>query len=221
VTDFNERKSTDNWARVDFDENIWIPIPYAFQGTRWKDAAEWAFDYAGSRFLLGGRDVNKKVVKHEVLPSAQALVRARDQIVGHAKAAKFYFHCPDYTKVPVATFVGLFKCMGTRDEAFEYYAYWGTKSATTQPVAEWFETEHLGTGVKAQWAGRLPDDGRPYDQVNYIFRNEEFDTDVQVWTTVLDHDRFVEVVPDLDTFVRAIRCTPDPSNKPAAGNAGS
>ncbi len=219
MTDFDKRTSTDNWATVAFDENVWIPVPYAFKGTRWSDAEEWAFDYAGSRFLLGGREVTKKVVKKEVLPDAAALVRGRQEIVGKVKAHKFYFHCPDYTKVPVAMCIGLFKCMGTREEAFEFYPYWGTETATTQPVAEWFETGNLGRGVKARWAGLIPDSAEPYDQVNYIFRDEKFDTDVLVWTTVLDHERFVEVVPDLDVLVQAIRCTPSPSKMRAAREA--
>lgn len=212
MTDFAERKSSGNWARVDYDKNVWIPIPAGFAGTRWLDAAEWAYDNAGSLLLRSGLDVSKKVMKKEGQPRAEALIRGRDEIVGKAKAHKYYFHCPDYTKVPAAVFVGLWGCLGTREEAFQYYAYWGTKSANVAPVAEWFETEHLGTGIKACWSGTV-DDGRPYDRVSYVFRDEEFNTDVQVWMLLLDHERFEAILPDLDDFVRAIRCTPHPKKK--------
>ncbi len=220
MTDFDHRTSTDNWARVDYDKAVWIPIPTSFGGTPWADAAEWAFDFAGDRFLRGGREVNRKVAKKEVLPFSEALLRGRNEIVGKAAAHKFYYHCPDYTKTPVSVFISLWKCQGTREEAFQFYGYWGTKSATTQPVAEWFETEYLGMGVKAQWSG--VHEGRPYDQVNYIFRDDEFDTDVQVWMVWQQHEPFLEALSDLDAFVRAIRCTPDPAKKkPAQGPSGT
>ena len=220
MTDFDHRTSTDNWARIEYDKTIWFPIPSAFKGTAWADAAEWAYDWAGNRFLLGGREVNRKVMKKEVLPFAEALVRGRNVVVGKAAAHKFYFHCPDYTKTPVGVFVALWKCQGTREEAFDFYSHWGDAGATGEPVTEWFETEALGRGVKAQWSG-LSEAGR-YERVNYIFRNEEFDTDVLVWTMDWDHDRFLEVAADLDTFVYGIRCIPDPVKaKAAQEGAGS
>jgi hypothetical protein len=49
------------------------------------------------------------------------------------------------------------------------YAYWGTKTATSPPSAEWFRTDRLGTGVRSQWAGVSASGA--YDQVNYIFRD--------------------------------------------------
>ncbi|MFC5029863.1 hypothetical protein C8250_029920 [Streptomyces sp. So13.3] len=214
---FDHRKSTENWARIDYDRDVWFPIPLAFKGTKWADAAEWAFDYAGDRFLRGGRELTKKVVKKEVLPFAQALVRGQSEIVGSVAAHKLYFHCPDYTKMPVAVAIALWKREGTREEAFQHYSYFGTKSATVQPVAEWFETEALGRGVKAQWSG-VTEIGQ-YDQVNYIFRDDDFDTDVHVFLMSWDHQRFLEVLPDLDAFVRSIRCIPDP-DKTGTGSTG-
>ncbi|NEA57933.1 hypothetical protein G3I60_28180 [Streptomyces sp. SID13666] len=205
---FDQRKVTDNWAETSWDRDVWFPIPISFQGTKWADAAEWAFDYAGDRFLRGGRELNKKVVKKEVLPFAQSLVLARSQGAGKLAGHKLYFHCPDYTKIPVVAAIGLWKREGTREEAFQYYSYWGTETATVPPVAEWFETESLGRGVKAHWSG-VAGTG-PYDQVNYIFRDDDFDTDVHVFLMSWSHERFLEVLPDLDTLVRTIRCTPDP-----------
>jgi len=209
---FDQRKATDNWATVDYDRELWIPIPIVLQGTKWADAAEWAFDYAGDRVARAGHQLTKKVVKKEVLPFSQALVRARGEMVGKAAVHKLYFHCPDSTKIPVAVGIGLWKPIGTREEAFQYYAYWGAETATTPPVAEAFETDALGTGVRAQWSG-VTGPG-PYDQVNYIFRNDEFDTDVHIFTAVWDHHRFLEVLPDLDILTRAIRCIPDPDKAP-------
>lgn len=82
-----------------------------------------------------------------------------------------------------------------------------TRRATTQPTAEWFETEALGSGLKAQWSGIIGPG--PYDQVNYAFRDDAYDTDVHVFLTWWGHDRFTEVLPDLDQLVRSIRCVPD------------
>ncbi|SEO37497.1 hypothetical protein [Actinacidiphila rubida] len=203
---FETRTSTPNWFTVDHDDALWFPMPLSITGTRWADVAEWAFDSACDRFLRGGRELNKKVVKKEVLPFAETLVAAHSSAVGKIGAHKFFFHCPDYTKLPVLISIAAWKRDGTREEALQHYAYWGTKSATSAPVAEWFETEALGTGVKAQWTG-VTGPG-PYDQVNYIFRDDTYDADVHVFLTAWDHDRYLEVVPDLDQLVRAIRCVP-------------
>ena len=209
---FDERKSTDNWAEVGWDRAVWFPIPLSFQGTKWADAAEWAYDWAGDRVLRSHGELTKKLVKNEVVPFAKALVQARHEAVGKVSAHKLYFHCPDIEKTPVMAGVGLWKPQGTREEAFQYYAYWGSKTATEQPVAEWFETETLGRGVKAQWSG-VTGPGQ-YWQTNYIFRDDEFETDVHVWMLDWDHQRYLEVVPDLDKLVRSIRCSPDPDKAP-------
>lgn len=206
MTDYDHRTSTDNWAKVEYDRDRWFPVPLGFQGTKWLDAAEWAFDYACDRFLRGGRTLTKKVVKKEVVPFADRLVRGRHEAVGRIAGHLMYFHCPDYTKVPLLASVGVWKTMGTWDEAIRYYAYWGTKTATTTPVAEWFSTQALGQGVKSSWHGEFEG---PYDQVNYIFRDEAFATDVHVFLMAGDHERFVEAVPDLDRLVHGIRCVPD------------
>lgn len=207
---FDQRKSSANWAKVDWDRSIWFPIPTSFTETKYADAAEWAFDWAGDRVLRAHGELTKKLVKKEVLPFSQALVLGRHETIGKISAHKFYFHCPDAKKSPVLTSIGLWKTQGSREEAFQYYSYFGTKTATEQPVAEWFDTEMLGRGVKAQWSG-VTGPGK-YWQVNYAFRDEEYETDVHVWMMEWDHKRFLEVVPDLDTLVRTIRCIPDPAN---------
>jgi hypothetical protein len=203
---FDERKVTDNWAEVSWDRNIWFPIPIAFKGTKWRDAAEWALDWAGDRVARAHGEVTKKLVKTEVSPLAQALVKARSEIAGKTAAHKLYFHCPDSVKTPVPSAVALWKRQGTREEAFQFYSYWGTKTATVQAEAEWFETEALGTGVKAHWTG-VTGSGQ-YWQVNYAFRDDEHDTDVHVFMMTWDQERFTEIVPDLDNLVRTIRCVP-------------
>lgn len=209
---FDQRKATDNWATVDYDRDVWFPIPLVLEGTKWADAAEWAYDYAGDRVLRTHGELTKKLVKKEVLPFAKALVQGRHEAVAKIAAHKLYFHCPDSTKNPVMAAIGLWKSQGTREEAFQFYSYFGTKTATEQPVAEWFETETLGRGVKAQWSG-VTGPGQ-YWQTNYIFRDDEFETDVHVWMLDWDHQRYLEVVPDLDKLVRSIRCTPDPDKAP-------
>ena len=61
-------------------------------------------------------------------------------------------------------------------------------------------------GVRAYW--------NTDEHELYIFRNDEFDTDVHIFTAVWDHHRFLEVLPDLDILTRAIHCIPDPEKAP-------
>jgi len=214
MIDYDHRKSTENWAELDYDRSLWFPVPLGFQGTKWADAAEWAYGYSLDRFRRGGRELNKKIVKKEVVPFAERLVVARQVVAGHIGGHKLYCHCPDYTKLPTLVSIGLWKPMGDWQQAIQYYAYWGTKTATTQPMAEWFTTDALGTGVKAQWSGSgVNGDPTTYEQVNYVFRDETYATDVHVFLMSWDHARYVEVLPDLDNLVRAIRCIPDPETQ--------
>lgn len=205
---FDERVATDNWAEIDYDRAVWIPVPLGFEGTKWGDAAEWAFEYACQRYLQGGRVLTKKAVKKEVLPLAEKLVLGQAEAAGHVPAHKLYFHCRDLTRMPVLAAVGLWKSQGSREEAFQYYAYWGSKSATSTPVGEWFTAESLGTGLRAHWTGAF--NQVPYEQAGYAFRDDTYATDVHVFLMAPDHTRFTEVLPDLDRLVRGIRCIPDP-----------
>lgn len=205
---FDQRKMSRNWAQVDYDRHVWFPIPIVLEGTKWPNAAEWAADYAGDRVMRTHGELTRKLMKKEVLPFAQALVKGRSEVVGKMAVHKLYFHCPDSTKTPVMAAIGLWQCQSTRDEALQFYSYFGSESATDQPIAEWFETEALGTGVKAHWSG-VAGTGQ-YWQVNYAFRNDEFDTDVQIFMMAWDHQRFAEIIPDLDELARSIQCVPDP-----------
>lgn len=207
MTDFDDRVATDNWAQVDFDPDVWVPMPLTFQGTKWADAAEWAWEYAGDRVMRTGTDLTKKVVKKEVLPFAGGLVRQREALVGKVAAHKIYLHCPNADLDPIPASVGLWKPMGTREEAYQYYAYWGSRSATTQPVVQEYRTEMLGQGLIARWSGVVKRDH--YDTVNYVFRDEEFHTDVHVYAIVWsDPDRYASMLPDIEKLVHSIRCIP-------------
>ena len=133
-------------------------------------------------------------------------------LIGYGLAAEYYprdlhFFRPDNPLLtPHDETVEIVAGSDAREEALQHYAYWGTKSATTEPSAEWFETGALGVGVRAQWAGVIGPG--PYDQVNYAFRDDAYDTDVHVFMTAWDHQRYTEVVPDLDRLVHGIRCVP-------------
>ena len=204
---FEHRQFSHNWADVDYDRDVFFPVPVVFQGTKWADPAEWSFTYAADRFVKAGRELNKKVLKKEVQPFAELLMYMRKELIGKVPAVKIYMHCPDATKAPVVVGIGLWEAEASREEALQWYAYTGTETATTTPEAQWVETEALGQGVRATWSGKTTD-GRPYDQVNYAFRSDEFHMDVHLWTTVEDHARFEEMVPDVDRLVHGIRCVP-------------
>ena len=203
---FDNRQATKNWAEVDYDRSIWIPVPLSFQGTKWGDAATWALHYASDRAQRTYGELTKKVLRKEVQPRAMSFVDARGDMVGKVPAHKIYFHFPNSNATPEPVGIGLWEPQGTREEAFQYYGYWGSRSATEQPVAEWFETEALGRGVKAQWPGA--DAEKPTWSVNYIFRNDEFETDVHVMASSLAPERLKSIIPDLDELVRRIRCVP-------------
>jgi hypothetical protein len=209
--EFDHRHSTDNWAIVTYDKTRWIPMPGAFEGTPWPGVAEWAFDEAGQAFLRGGRDLDKHVVKKEVRPFAEVLLTAYQTVVGKTAAHKYYLYCPDYRYTPVATYIGLWKCLGTRAEALNYYGLWGTTDNGVSDVRPWdFSTDSLGAGVKTTYVQQM--DGAPMYWVNYAFRNEEYNTDVHMFMNTRDEQQFHQLQPELDAFIRGLRCSPDPRN---------
>ena len=91
---FDDRKASDNWAEIGYDRTVWIPVPLGFEGTKWADPAEWSFDYACQRFLQGGRELTRKVVKKEVLPLAETLLLGQAQAAGRLPAYKLLFPLP-------------------------------------------------------------------------------------------------------------------------------
>lgn len=203
--DFDHRDMTYNWAKIKYDTDIWFPMPVLFKGTMWADAAEWSFYYVSDRFRRGGGKLTKREAKKEIVPRAAILVDVQSDLLGSAIAHKYYVHCPEYHVTPVVISVALWKCKGTREQAFDYYGNWGADTATTTPVVRPFATEHLGEGIRVQWIGQ--NEGGVYENVNYVWRNEEYDTDILVWMMEGDRVRFHEVLPDLDEFVKGIVCT--------------
>ncbi len=212
---FDDRKTTKNWAKVEYDRDQWIIVPLTFEGTKWRDAAHWALYYAADRAERTYGEVTKKLMRKEVEPRAASFMDTHKDMVGRAPAQKFFFNFPDAKTVPVPVGIGLWQTQGTREEAFDYYTWWSAHDPV-DPVAEWFETESLGTGVKARW--QAMDEGKPIWAVNYIFRDDEFDTDVHIFAGWPVRERFEEVITDLDVLVRSIKCCPRPAPKP--GPAG-
>jgi hypothetical protein len=205
---FDDRKSAKNWAKVDYDRDRWIPVPLTFDGTKWPDVTTWALFYARDRARKTYGELTRKLMHKEVEPRAASFMDVHKEMVGKAPAHKLFLNFPDARAVPVPIGIGLWAPHGTREEAFQYYAYWTAHGAVEPPVAEWFETESLGTGVKARWMAM--EDGEPTWAVNYIFRNEEFATDVHVFSGCAFEERFTHVLDDLDELVRGIHCTPLP-----------
>ncbi len=74
---------------------------------------------------------------------------------------------------------------------------------------------HLGGGVRTEWTGK-PHVLHKTHGVNYVFRNEEYNTDVHIFVREDDKRRFGQVAADLDAFVGEIRRTPDPNNNGVA-----
>ncbi|MDI5972248.1 hypothetical protein POF50_023415 [Streptomyces sp. SL13] len=206
--DFEHRDMTPNWAKVSYDTDVWFPMPFFFKGTKWADAAEWAFYYVTDRFRRGGGSLTKREVKKEVVPRAGILVELQNGILHQGGAHKFYIHCPEYHVQPVVISIALWKCRGTREQAFDFYGNSGSFSATTTPVRQSITTENLGEGIRVRWIGQVA--AGTYENVNYVWRNEEFDTDILVNMFELNRPRFEEVLPDLDAFVQGIRCTTRP-----------
>lgn len=202
---FVDRKTTKNWAKVDYDRSRWIIVPLSFEGTKWGDLASWAMYYAEERGEREFGELTKKVMRKEIKPRAASFMDVHKDMVGKLPAQKFFFDWPEWTSVPVPVAVSIWQPQGTREEAFQYYAYWSVKDPQDL-VTEWFETETLGTGVKTRW--KAIEDGKPVWAVNYVFRNEEWETDVHVFTSWPVQERFEEVITDLDVLVRGIECCP-------------
>ena len=150
----------------------------------------------------------KHGVKKEVVRGAEILVDVQRDLLHQNIAHKFYVHSPEYHVTPVVISVVCGSARGTREQAFDYYGKWGSDTATTTPEIKPFATDRLGEGVRVQRIGQ--DQQGVYENVNYVWRNEEFDTDILVWMTEADRVRFHEVLPDLDEFVKGIYCCTRP-----------
>lgn len=205
---FDKRKTSKSWFQVDYDRELWVPLPVTFEQTKWGGPEAWALHYAKMHVRRAfGDEITKKLMKKEVIPRAQNLMVCQSELAGKIPAHKIYLHCPDAVTGPLGVGMGLWEPQGAREQALQYYGYWGYEQGVAgEPFAEWFDTEHLGRGVKAQW--HEVDDGTPLWLANYGFRDDEFEADVHVFTSCTDEARFQRILPDLDVLVRSIHCIP-------------
>lgn len=209
---FDQRTSSKNLFAFDYDHDKWIPVPVSFEGTKWGSVERWATQYATQHVHRAfGDDLSKKIVRKEVTPRAQNLMMLQQGLAGVVPAHHMFAHCPDAVTGPQPVGIGRWATQGTREQALQYYAYWGVHRATEQPFAEWFDTEHLGRGLKATWPA-LDDDGDPMWQVNFGFRHEELEVDLHIFSSCPNKERFEQFLPDLDTLVQGIRCIPAPDH---------
>jgi hypothetical protein len=72
--DFDNRKTTKNWAQLDYDRDRWIPVPLVFEGTKWPDAETWAVSYDRDRARKTFGELTRKVQHKEVEPRAASFV---------------------------------------------------------------------------------------------------------------------------------------------------
>jgi hypothetical protein len=196
--------SKKGWVNVAFDQRLWIPCPPGFP--EGYDLNSWAATFADGFWQLSGLEHTDR----EMAVLSQLLKEVQTGTYGHIACHLVYIHLPDPRIVPLPVFLGIWEAEGDRDRQLRMLIRADDPKAVEPPIVEEVRTEKLGAGLRTLRYMHMPDGGL-YAAVNYAWRSEEFETDLQVWASTHELGRLQRAIPDIEEFVRAIAIVPKPT----------
>lgn len=183
------------WTKVDFDPRLWIPCPHHFPDGY--DLDSWATAMAAGWWEQSGLSYTGDMTAK--LATMLRMVHGAYERV-HCHQIWIYLRDPGLPPHPV--FLGIWKQAGDRDRRLRLLTGADAKSVRKPQVAE-VTTERLGTGLRV-WRQQARGDGRLMGMLNYAFRVEEHETDLQLSTSSLDLRALTLASDDIERLVQGI-----------------
>ncbi|MFY1678248.1 hypothetical protein [Streptomyces sp. WMMC905] len=203
-----------SWPYVDYDSDLWMKIPTAWEGTPWKGSKQWAQYMAEAWWGDSDFRPSRKDLKGLVA----TLRECAERLPATHPGFDVYLHLPDPRFMPLPVYVAAIEADGDRDRTLKGWVSGHDADLVEQPVVEDFGTEMLGSGLKSLRYTRLGDGREIVAGVRYAWRSEECRCDIVVVVSAPDPRRVVGAMDDLDAFVGRITLTPpradlDPSSE--------
>ncbi|WP_405915647.1 hypothetical protein [Streptomyces sp. NBC_00728] len=195
----------------------WVALPAVFEGTAWKDSAEYAEQLAAAlvvrqRELIRGEagDDLRERVAAQIL---DVYARLFDLVDAHYHL----LYWPDLRKPPVPAFLGVWE--PARDDASAETHYAGSfhhhRTGGRKPIEEQFVSDSLGAGLRSlafvPVRREEPEDPDGLIGVlTYYWRTTTRPADIRLVAFTNELGRLYGALPDLDVLARGIVLTDEP-----------
>ncbi|MEU3895814.1 hypothetical protein [Streptomyces sp. NPDC045251] len=189
-----------SWPHVDYDTDLWMKIPDAWETTPWKGPKQWARHM--SEAWWGDSDLEP--TRKDLKALAATLQACAEQFPGSHPGFDVYLHLPDPRLMPLPVYVGAFEADGDRDESLRALATTEDPYLVEKPLVEDFTTELLGTGLRSLRYTQTEEDRTIVAGVRYAWRAEEAGCDVLVVVAAPDPRRVLGAMADVDAFAERI-----------------
>ncbi|MFG2682946.1 hypothetical protein [Streptomyces sp. NPDC048392] len=189
-----------SWPHVDYDTDLWMKLPDAWETTPWKGPKQWARHMSEAWWGDSDLDPTRKDIKG----LAATLQACAEQFPGSHPGFDVYLHLPDPRLMPLPVYVGAFEADGDREETLRALVTTEDPYLVEKPVVEDFTTEPLGTGLRSLRYTQTEEDRTIVAGVRYAWRVEEAGCDVLVVVAAPDPRRVLGAMDDVDAFAGRI-----------------
>ncbi|MGY0067927.1 hypothetical protein ACWZEH_14070 [Streptomyces sp. QTS137] len=188
-----------SWPSVDYDTDLWMKIPDAWEETPWKGPKQWGRYMAEAWW--GDSDLEPS--RKDLRGLAATLQACAEQFPRSHPGFDVYLHLPDPRFMPLPVHVAAVEADGDRQETLRALVTTDDQDLVEKPVVEDFTTELLGTGMRSLRYTQT--DHTIVAGVRYAWRVEEAGCDVLVIVAAPDPRRVLGAMDDIDAFVGRIR----------------
>lgn len=184
--------------KVDCELGIWLPCPSAFPDGH--DAESWS--RLASTVWWGRSGLPHADNAVDQLAAVFRSVRE----IGYARirSSQFWIYLRDPAAQPLSVYICAWKQRGERDRRLRLLAGADDGVSVRKPQVAKVSTDHLGTGLRAARYRTQDDKGTLLCILSYAFRVEEYETDLQVFTSSTDLRALTAAGDDIERFVQGI-----------------
>lgn len=219
------RTSEKGRARVDYDRTLWVPCPPVMPDGY--DTARWAREFSEAWWEM--YELEHGEIQLKRLAAQLALVRDFTFGPGEVGCHLAFLHLPDPRRDPLPVYLAILAADGEKNARLRGLTLADDPDVLTPPVVEEFTTDRLGTGLRVlrHFPGtpgpRTSGPGTPaapekptavegateiHAGLSYAWRNDEYQTDLRLFTATHDLGRLRRAIPDIDDLARQITVLP-------------
>jgi hypothetical protein len=188
--------SKNGWVRVQPDLRIWIPIPAELPEDLGLDEESWAPALAAEWWEMSGLRYGPPAVARLAL-----ILRAvREQGFEMIPCHQIWALLRDFTLPPLPVHIGIWQMTGDRAQQLSALSGATDLDVIRPPKITHFTTPTLGSGIRTLRHKRT-DTGTVVGMLGFAFRNEEYQTDVQVTVGTPDLKQLAKATPDIENFI--------------------
>ena len=203
--EMSQLTSRKGWAKVSYDQRTWIPCPLGLP-EGW-DHGRWAREFAEAWWGLSG------------LPYGQTELEKLTTLLDYVYESTWgpdaripchlvFIHLPDPRMLPLPVYLSIFRALGPKEEHLRSLARADDPAAVKLPDVEEFSTPNLGPGLRVLRYVRGEDEGEVDVGLSYVWRSEQYETDLRLFAGTFDLARMEQAMPDIDELARQITVVP-------------